>query len=105
MKKSSGAYASAKKNGWLDQICGHMKELKKPSGYWTKERCTLEAKKYKKRNKFKKGSGSAFDSACRNGWLDGFFPKRTRINNLNLISFKSGNSDKQSENPDFWTGT
>lgn len=44
------------------------KQKKKPNGYWTKERCQKEALKYKTRMEFK-SSSSAYDVACRNGWI------------------------------------
>jgi len=67
---SQSAYNSARKNGWLDEICSHMKELKHKNGYWTKERCHNESLKYNHRNKFQINSLSAYDSARKNGWLD-----------------------------------
>ena len=41
-----------------------------PSGYWTKERCALEAKKYKSRTELQQSSSSAYSIAHRNGWLE-----------------------------------
>lgn len=41
------AYSSARKNKWIDDICSHMKKLKKVNGYWTYEKCkeaSLECK-------------------------------------------------------------
>jgi predicted GIY-YIG superfamily endonuclease len=74
-KGSSGAHESSRRNGWLDEVCSHMVELKKPKNHWTKENCIQESLKYKTRTEFKKGSGSAYQSSRRNGWLDEFFPK------------------------------
>lgn len=65
-----GAYNASNKNGWLDEICSHMKLHKKPSNYWTKERCREEVSKYKTRNYLRLNSGGAYDSMLRNGWLD-----------------------------------
>jgi len=72
---SSGAYCSSLRNGWLDDIRGHMIQIKKPSNHWTKENCRKEVLKYKTRTKFQKGSSGAYYSCRRNGWLDEFFPK------------------------------
>lgn len=69
-KGSSGAYNAAYKNKWLPDICGHMISSQKPHGYWSKERCAAEAKKYKYRGDFQKHSPSAYVIALRNGWLD-----------------------------------
>jgi hypothetical protein len=42
---------------------------KKPSGYWTIERCHEEALKYSTRSNFRRDSNS-YKAAQRNGWLD-----------------------------------
>lgn len=69
-KLSRSAFASAKRNGWLDELCGHMVLMKKANGYWTKERCSEEALKYQTRTEFQKKSNSAYSTANKNGWLD-----------------------------------
>lgn len=43
---SPRAYAAAKRYGWLDDICTHMAREKREPGYWTKERCAAEVRKY-----------------------------------------------------------
>lgn len=70
LKKSQSAYMKASRKGWVEDICGHMIEIKKPNGYWDLKRCGLEAKKYKTRNEFKFGNTSAYNSAKDNKWLD-----------------------------------
>jgi len=69
-KGSSGAYDASMRNGWLDEICGHMVELRKPKGYWTKENCRKESLNYWNRGEFEKGSTGAYDASWKNGWLD-----------------------------------
>ncbi|MFC1670113.1 hypothetical protein ACFL20_06935 [Spirochaetota bacterium] len=69
-KKSSGAYDAALRNKWLDDICKHMKWVKKPNGYWTKDLCKKEAKKYNSRSEFKQKAPSAYKASNREGWLD-----------------------------------
>ena len=49
------------------------KRERKPSGYWTYERCKEEAKKYSGRNEFHKNCVSAYNNSFRNGWLDEFY--------------------------------
>ena len=45
--------------------------MRKPRGYWDiKENVFAEAKRYKTKSKFRKGCGSAYMYAWRNGWLD-----------------------------------
>jgi predicted GIY-YIG superfamily endonuclease len=69
-KNSNTTYTLSRTNDWLDEICTHMTEKKKPNGYWTKERCQEEALKYKYIIEFKEKSGSAYNKIISNGWLD-----------------------------------
>ena len=69
-KKYPSAYNASLKKNWLNDICGHMKELKKPKEYWTKERCQEESLKYKSRSDFNKKSLSAYCKSWDNNWLD-----------------------------------
>lgn len=69
-RESSGAYDSARRNGWLDGICGHMEIKQKTSGYWTKERCLNVAKNYKYKKGLKENYSRAYSLICENGWLD-----------------------------------
>ena len=69
-KGSGGAYNAALKNGWLHEICSHMKGIKSPNGYWTKERCAAEAKNYETRKEFKVKSARAYGASLKNGWID-----------------------------------
>ena len=69
---SSRAYEISRKNGWFD-LCSHMIHKHKLNNYWSFERCEIEAKIFSTRNKFKLGSGSAYQACLRNKWLDIFF--------------------------------
>jgi predicted GIY-YIG superfamily endonuclease len=69
-KGCDSAYSKARKNGWLDEVCGHMVKVIKASGYWNQERCAEDALKYETRLGFQKQSESAYSSARKNGWLD-----------------------------------
>lgn len=51
-----------------------MKELKKPNGYWTKERVIANAKKYNTRIEWRKDSPSAHAIGNEKGWS----PEATR---------------------------
>jgi hypothetical protein len=64
------SYRKAIKNGWLEETTKHMKSPQKPKGYWSKERCEEDAKKYKSRQDWFKRSSSAYLAASRNKWLD-----------------------------------
>lgn len=65
---ASGAYAVAKRNGWL-KYYGWFKHKEK----WTKERCEDEALKYHSRTEMYRGSRGAYDAALRNGWLKDYW--------------------------------
>lgn len=69
-EKSNTAYRKASKEKWLDEICSHMKDLKKPKNYWTKERCRKEAMKYSKKNDFRKKAPNVYSQAHRKGFLE-----------------------------------
>lgn len=72
IKNDCRAYNAARKYGWLDEICCHMKPVKKhvEHFFWTKERCQERALLYGHRVDFKNGDGSAYTTAVRCGWLD-----------------------------------
>ena len=70
-KKSPGAYMACLKNGWLDELCNHMNSInKKPNGYWSKEKCLYEAKKYNSKNDFRVNSKSAYFYSLKNNWIE-----------------------------------
>ena len=69
-KQNSKGYDTASRNGWLEECCGHMEFLTKPNGYWTLEQCREDAAQYSTRAEWAKDSGSAYQMAHRNGWLD-----------------------------------
>lgn len=74
--KHPGAYASAIKNKWLDDICQHMElkfEIKNDS-----ETVRLEAQKYSTRQEFKHGSNSAYEYARKHHLLDAICTHMTR---------------------------
>lgn len=70
-KLSRSAYSRAWNNGWLDEICSHMVQTRKPNGYWhDKERCHQESLKYANITDFIKKSSGAYHSALQHKWLD-----------------------------------
>ena len=74
--KYPGAYASAIKNKWLDDICQHMEikfEIKNNS-----DTVRLEALKYKTRQEFRHGSNSAYEYARKHHLLDTICNHMTR---------------------------
>ena len=70
-KGNTGAYKYALEKKLLKSF-DWLEETIKPKGYWTRERCEIEARKYKTKTEFLKGCPSAHLSSVRNGWLDDF---------------------------------
>lgn len=64
------AYNKANQEGWLDEICSHIRIISKNNKEWTNETCRMEALKYKTRTDFKRKSPSAYYKAKREGWLE-----------------------------------
>lgn len=57
-------------HGWMEELTKHITRSKKPNGYWTRERCAEEAKKYNTRDEFKQQHSTAYNKSRRMGWLD-----------------------------------
>jgi hypothetical protein len=64
-QKNSSAYGISAKNKWINEVCSHMLEIKKPKNYWTKEKCQKEALKYRTKNEFKDNSLSCYTKCLR----------------------------------------
>lgn len=75
VKKNNSAYVISWRNGWLNEICLHMKP-KKLRNYWNYETCKEESKKYNRRGEFAINSVTSYIVSLKNGWLDEFFPKK-----------------------------
>jgi len=81
---SHSAYNSARKNKWLDDICGHMNQIRKK---WDKEACRLEASKYKCRSHLKKGTPSAYDKIKIMDWFDDLCSHMVSGNSLRVLKW------------------
>lgn len=68
VKKSNGAYDSARRHGWLKDYTWFIKNNLK----WNYEACYKEAKKYNSRLKFSLGNPSAYNSARKHEWLNDY---------------------------------
>ena len=71
-KGNAGAYKYALGKGLLGTF-DWFEELKKPNGYWTRERCEEESRKYHSKKEFVKGCSAAHHASVVNGWLDDFY--------------------------------
>ena len=70
-KESHAAYTASIKYKWIEKF-DWLERTRQNNGYWNKERCYKEAKKYKSRGGFAKGNQSAYNVANKNGWLDDY---------------------------------
>jgi predicted GIY-YIG superfamily endonuclease len=68
-KFAPGAYDIAKKRKWVDHVCSHMENPKRPIVIWTLDRVRSEARKYSIVADFRRGSPSAHARAFVKGWL------------------------------------
>jgi len=67
-RESNSAWAAARKNGWLDEACGHMQVLRRKT--LTKAEVLASATSHSTRGEWQKADPSAHTKACREGWLD-----------------------------------
>jgi len=71
-RNSGGASLSARKNGWLDDVCSHMELI---MGRWDVfENVKSESLKYKTRKDFTRGCRAASEGAYRNKWMNILYP-------------------------------
>lgn len=93
-KKSRCAYNAAYRHGWLQDFEFLFRTRKqvfdrKPAGYWTKERCEEESRKYKFRKEFADNSYTAYRKSLDNGWIDEYCWLEDRLNNISNRSGKA----------------
>ncbi len=63
---------------WLEdgfEMCIKYPGSRKPTGFWTKERCFEDAKRFKNRTQWRDNSQFAYRKSIELGWIDEFFPK------------------------------
>ncbi|MBS7358182.1 MAG: GIY-YIG nuclease family protein, partial [Bacteroidales bacterium] len=67
--RGKGAYKIAAKNGWVEDYTWLKREVAK-RGFYTKEVCEQEARKYTDFMKFRTESRKYYEQAKKNGWLE-----------------------------------
>ena len=77
-KKSSNAYNAALRNGWLDNICGHMILLRNDN--WSFDDMKEIANKYSLFSDFRKNENAVYLYAQRRGYLDELISHMDRTN-------------------------
>ncbi len=75
-KNDATAYRTAIKNGWLDEVCSHMKTSKELRTIWTEDnvRKLIEDNHIQKRSHLKMFNQSAYTSARKLGFLSRLIP-------------------------------
>jgi len=63
------SYKAAQYKGLLEYCCDHMKYKTKPPGYWTKEKCLEDGRKYNTKQEWRQKSKTIFRAAYNGGWL------------------------------------
>jgi len=66
--QAPAAYRAAVKNGWLDQVCAHMRRKNSPRK-WTVEALEEEVSKYSSMMEFRKKNMYAYEAAQKRGLL------------------------------------
>lgn len=69
-KASGGAFSSAKRNGWIEEVCAHMQSPKVPMGHWTVRNLVEDAKKHRTRSGWRNENPSAYATARVKGCLE-----------------------------------
>jgi hypothetical protein len=64
------SYQGARVHGHYDECTKHMAEITKPNGYWTKERCIEDAKKFTTISDWHNANSTPVTNARANGWHD-----------------------------------
>jgi len=69
-QSTGGTPDAARSLNLLPEIRQVLKSSKKPNGYWTFERVTKEAAKYRTRKQFERIAPGACSAARKNGWME-----------------------------------
>lgn len=68
-KGSHSAYCKSLERKWIEEFTWLNNEKRHPNGYWTKERCIEEGKKYNTKTEWQKGSYHSYYLARINKWF------------------------------------
>lgn len=65
------AHAKASEYGFLAKVTAHMTRKKNPNGHWNDPlNCMVEARKYKTKADWYRGSSSSYNAALKHGFMD-----------------------------------
>jgi hypothetical protein len=62
-QKNSRSYGAAHRRGLVDKACAHMKEIRKPKGYWNAQTVFADALTYTNRTDWNRNSIAAYRMA------------------------------------------
>ena len=68
--KAPGAHKASTKFGWLDSMRRHMKEVRKPNGYYTKEKCIEIVKECSSKEDLKIKNASVYFKLYSKKWMN-----------------------------------
>lgn len=69
-EKSPEIFEICRTENLFNDACKHMPTCTLPAGYWTKERCESEAKKYTTITEFRKKSKTAYNKILEFNWIE-----------------------------------
>jgi hypothetical protein len=67
-KENYAAHSASRRHGSYLECTKHMDNLINANGYWTKERCLEEGKKYTSMTEWRIGNQTSHNKARKNGW-------------------------------------
>lgn len=68
-QKEPKAYSAAQRNGWLGEVCAHMRHNIQFTNILTKDVCQNEANNFRFEHEFERLSPLCYAAAKRHGWL------------------------------------
>lgn len=80
-KNNGSAYQSARKNGWIEDICSHMLQKIKPDNFYTLDKCVELSLTCKTRKEFKSRYHHAHDISYKNKWTSIVFAHFSEMRN------------------------
>jgi len=82
-RDNNSVYSTIIKNKWGIELFKHMISLRKPNGYWTKEKCIEESLKFKTKKEFMSKSPTVYSIIQKRGWINDVLNKMMSIKRKN----------------------
>lgn len=68
-RNNNSSHKAANRFGCFDECCKYMDYIQKPNGYWTKEKCLVEALKHKTKSDWNESCGGSYQAAKIYEWF------------------------------------